>query len=79
MHQWTFLRPAPLLIAAALLSACGEEEITPDPAAIDAHLNKIEVDEEREKARLIEAARDREDMREDEMNAREENYAQTPD
>ena len=73
------MRAAPLFIAAALLSACGQEEIKPDPAAIDAHLNKIKVDEEREKARLIEAARDREDVREDEMNAREENYAQTPD
>jgi hypothetical protein len=66
------------LAAAALLlalgaAACGDQEPKADPAAVDKHLNKIIADEEAQKNRLVEEARDREDVRENEMEQRSEN------
>jgi hypothetical protein len=80
MPQHTYARPAALLLAvASLAAACGSGTSDPDPAVLDAHFNKIIADDEAERRRLVEAARDREDVRENEMEAREQNYAQTPD
>ena len=80
MPEPTYARPAALLLAAALgASACGRGEPTPDPAALDAHFNNMIAEEEAERRRLVEEARDREDVRENEMEEREKNYAQTPD
>ncbi|HEX8192824.1 MAG TPA: hypothetical protein VF552_07970 [Allosphingosinicella sp.] len=73
-------RAGALLLAAALaVCACSRSEPEPDPAALDAHFNNMIAEEEAERRRLIEAARDREDVRENEMEQREENYAQQPD
>jgi hypothetical protein len=64
------------LLAAA---SCGSGEPEPDNAVLDAHFNKIIADDEAERRNLVEAARDREDVREQEMEAREANYADAPD
>ena len=80
MHDHLTIRRAALLLAAALaVSGCGRSEPEPDPAALDALFNNISAEDEALKARLIEEARDREDVRENEMDRREENYAQQPD
>jgi hypothetical protein len=80
MHDMkTICRTALLLAAALAASGCGRGEPEPDPAALDAHFNNIIAEDEALKARLIEEARDREDVRENEMDRREENYAQQPD
>jgi hypothetical protein len=63
------------LISSLALTACGEDEPKPDPAVIDQHLNKLIRDDEANKNRLREEARDREDLREHEMKQREANYA----
>ncbi|HEX8642682.1 MAG TPA: hypothetical protein VF702_02075 [Allosphingosinicella sp.] len=69
------MRGGAVLAAGALaISSCSGGEPQPDPAAIDAHLNKFIADEEIERRRLVEEARQREDVRENEMDAREENY-----
>lgn len=75
MHHLKFLRPA-LLLAALPVSACSRSEPQPDPKVLDAHFNKIIADEEAERRRLVEAARDREDVREQEMEERAENYTE---
>jgi flagellar motility protein MotE (MotC chaperone) len=80
MHDVKTMKAAALLIAAALAAtACGRGESEPDPAALDAHFNNMIAEEEAERRRLVEAARDREDIRENEMDQREENYAQQAD
>ena len=80
MPDPTTMRLAPLLIAAALAApGCGRSEPAPDPAALDAHFNNMIAEEEAERRRLIEEARDREDVRENEMEQRERNYAEAPD
>ena len=80
MHDFkTYRRAALLLAAAVVVSGCGRSEPEPDPAALDAHFNNIIAEDEAQKARLIEEARDREDVRENEMDQREENYAQQAD
>jgi len=61
------------------LAACGERQPKPDNAAIDRHLNQMIVDEEAERRRLIEEARDREEVREREMEQREANYSNSSD
>lgn len=73
-------RAAALLFAGtaliSLASACGNDNSEPDNAVLDAHFNKIIADEEAERSRLVEEARDREDVREKEMEERSENYAE---
>jgi len=64
------------LILALPLAACGETEPKPDPAVIDAHLNRLIADQEAERRRLVEEARAREDVREEEMAERESNFAE---
>ena len=74
------LLPATLLLCAALaLSGCGRSQPEPDPAALDAHFNNMIAEEAAERRRLVDAARDREDVRENEMEQREQNYAEQPD
>jgi flagellar motility protein MotE (MotC chaperone) len=80
MHDVKRPGAAALILAAALAaSACGRGTPEPDPAALDAHFNNIIAEDEAQKARLIEEARDREDVRENEMDRREENYAKQAD
>jgi hypothetical protein len=80
MHDLKTMRQGALLLAGAIaVSACNDGEPQPDPAALDAHYNRIIADQEAERRKLIEEARDREDVRENEMDAREENYANAAD
>lgn len=58
------------------LAACGESEPKPDPAVIDQHLNEAIARDEAERRRLVEEARAREDVREEEMKEREANIAE---
>jgi len=62
------------LIVALPLAACGQSEPKPDPAVIDRHLNQLIAEEEAERRRLVEEARAREDVREQEMKQREADY-----
>jgi hypothetical protein len=64
------------LFLALTLAACGEKEPKPDPAVIDEHLNRLIAQEEAEDRRLVEEARAREDVREQEMKDREVNYVE---
>ena len=64
------------LILPLALVACGERQVQPDNAAIDRHLNQMIVEEEAERRRLIEEARDREEVREKEMEQRAANYSE---
>ncbi|HYJ30063.1 MAG TPA: hypothetical protein VEW25_06955 [Allosphingosinicella sp.] len=61
------------LIFALPLVACGDREQKPDPEVIDQHLNRLIAQEEAERRRLVEEARVREDVREEEMEQRESN------
>ena len=80
MPDLTRVRPAALFLVAALtVSACGRSDPEPDPAALDAHFNNMVAEEAAERLRLVDAARDREDVRENEMEQRERNYAEQPD
>lgn len=75
MPDLSIRRAAPVLIASLLaLCGCGRSEPKPDPAALDAHFNNMIAEEEAERRRLIEAARDREDVRKKEMEERARNY-----
>ena len=74
MPQSPFARAA--LLSLLLLCACSRSQPQPDPKVLDAHFNKIIADEETERRRLVEAARDREDVREQEMEDRAENYSE---
>ena len=65
-----------LTLAAA---GCGRGEPEPDNAAIDYTLNQLIANDEAEKQQLVEEARAREDVRENEMEQREDNYTETPD
>ncbi|HZF96437.1 MAG TPA: hypothetical protein VEZ20_16360 [Allosphingosinicella sp.] len=77
MHDLKTIRRAALLLAAALaVSACNRGDSEPDPAALDAHFNKMIAEDEAERRRLVEAARDREDVRNKEMEQRAHNYRQ---
>jgi hypothetical protein len=64
------------LLSVLLLCACSRSQPQPDPKVLDAHFNKIIADEEAERRRLVEEARDREDVREQEMEDRAENYSE---
>ena len=75
-------RAALILSVAPALAACGESEPKPDPAVIDQHLNQLIAQDEAERRRLVEDARAREDVREQEMKQREANIvanASAPD
>lgn len=63
--------------ASAALQGCGDDGPKPDPAAVDAHLNRLIADEERERQRLVAAARAREAvrMRDTESNAQNSSEA----
>lgn len=63
------------LVLASALAACGEREPKPDAAVIDQHLNNMMAQEEAEQRRLVEEARQREDLREREMEQREANFS----
>jgi hypothetical protein len=69
------LRTAALagLILALPLAGCGQQEQKPDPEVIDQHLNRLIAQEEADRRRLVEEARVREDLREEEMEKRESN------
>ena len=69
------LKRSSLLLLALGLAACGEEPAAPNGAAIDAHLNAIIATEEATKANEVAESRAREDVREEEMENRVENYA----
>jgi len=58
------------LLAAIALSGCGADEDEADPAALDQTLNQIIVNDQMERRRLVEEARDREEVREREMEQR---------
>lgn len=68
-----------MLAATLALAGCSRSQPEPDPAALDAHFNNMIAEEAAERRRLVEAARDREDLRENEMEQREQNYAEQPD
>ena len=77
------LRKTPVAAAALILpfaaGGCGGGEPEPDNAAIDRTLNQIIANEQANRERLVEEARDREDIREREMEQREENYGNAAD
>jgi hypothetical protein len=80
MLEPKILRRTALLFAAALAAGgCGSDQPAPNNAALDAHFNNMIAEEKADQRRLIEEARDREDVREKEMEQREQNYAETPD
>lgn len=79
--RFALMLPARILFLAApalALASCGSGQPEADPAAVDSHLNQIVANEEAAKERLIEEARDREDVREREMEQREVNQAEPP-
>lgn len=75
MPRLSAIALAGLALALPLL-ACGESEPKPDPAVIDQHLNQLIAQDEAERRRLVEEARVREDVREEEMKEREANIAE---
>jgi flagellar motility protein MotE (MotC chaperone) len=80
MHDVKTMSAAALLLAAAFAAAaCGRSKSEPDPAALDAHFNKMIAEDEAERRRLVEAARDREDVRNKEMEQRAQNYRDKAD
>lgn len=58
------------LLATIALSGCGTGEEEADPVALDQTLNQIIVNDQIERRRLVEEARDREEVREREMEQR---------
>ncbi|MEA3016157.1 MAG: hypothetical protein QOI38_879 [Sphingomonadales bacterium] len=64
---------AALLIGIGL-SGCGGEEAEADPAALDQAFNQIIANDQAERRRLVEEARDREEVREREMEQRAAGY-----
>jgi hypothetical protein len=62
------------LAAGFLLSGCGGDEAEADPAALDQAFNQIIANDQAERRRLVEEARDREDVRVREMEQRAGGY-----
>lgn len=58
------------LLAAIALGGCGRDDEEADPAALDQAFNQIIANDQAERRRLVEEARDREDVREREMEQR---------
>jgi len=58
------------VLAAIAVSGCGAGEDEADPAALDQTFNQIIVNDQVERRRLVEEARDREEVREREMEQR---------
>ena len=58
------------------LAGCARDEENGQAAAVDSHLNQIIAQEERDRQNLIEEARAREAVREQEMEAKTANYAE---
>jgi hypothetical protein len=63
------------LLSILALGACGEDEAKPDPAVLDEHFSNMIEAEEANKNRLVEEARDREDVRKQEMEQRAADYS----
>lgn len=62
------------IAAGFLLSGCGGDEAEADPAALDQAFNQIISNDQAERRRLVEEARDREEVREREMEQRAAGY-----
>jgi hypothetical protein len=76
MHRFKRRRRfAGALLLTGLAAACGRSEPEVDPAAVDSHLNQIIANEVTQRANLIDEARAREDVREQEMEERIDNYS----
>ncbi|HEX8366701.1 MAG TPA: hypothetical protein VF603_15590 [Allosphingosinicella sp.] len=58
------------VLATIAVSGCGAGEDEADPAALDQTFNQIIVNDQVERRRLVEEARDREEVREREMEQR---------
>ncbi|HEX8654322.1 MAG TPA: hypothetical protein VF693_03755 [Allosphingosinicella sp.] len=56
------------------MSGCRGGEAEADPAALDQAFNQIIVNDQAERRRLVEEARDREEVREQEMEQRAAGY-----
>jgi hypothetical protein len=62
------------VLAGFPLSGCGGGEAEADPAALDRAFNQIIANDQAERRRLVEEARDREEVREREMEQRAAGY-----
>ena len=65
---------AAALLATLALSGCGPDDAEADPAALDSAFNQIIANDQAERRRLVEEARDREEVREREMEQRAAGY-----
>jgi hypothetical protein len=76
MHQFIRTRRlAGALLLTGLAAACGRGEPDVDPAVVDSHLNQIIANDLAERANLVDEARAREEVREQEMEERIDNYS----
>lgn len=70
---------AALLLLGLVLSGCGGSQPEADPAMVDQHINQILIREEAQHDNAVAAARAREAVREQEMEAKAANYSAARD
>ena len=68
-----------LLVLSGLAIGCGEGTPRADPAAVDRHLNRIMAEDDAERANAVVEARAREELREEAMEEKAENYSNAAD
>jgi uncharacterized lipoprotein YmbA len=69
------IQTAALLLAVSTAAGCSPGQPEPDPVALDRTLNNLIAAQDAERARLVEEARVREELREQEMDQRRNAYS----